>query len=329
MLVGILDLIMSESAWTSVITKKFSREDQQRAKSTAKRRRKKLTEATESLTVGLSDQQLVTGIAIMITGYTRHCSMKSRHWWIVFDLAFFSAVTHLASLPALQRNMAKNPRLRDLRVFLMLSNYIMLLVSAILSFRDYDEKTKYCPIRCTFDRVRTKRLSISPVYTVQMILLTIAFIWQLVKLYSKQETLDRRHELITRPRIKKSETTEELDRRSRLEAQPSGESNGDGVAKIQEPQQKHSWYYGICRWIFVILISPPAPLVWAVILTMWAVGLSRLLWDRQWAIGEENQWSFGQVLPLLLVVLPFFSVLQVLEGKLNCQIVCPQLIDMR
>lgn len=61
----------------------------------------------------------------------------------------------------------------------------------------------------------------------------------------------------------------------------------------------HSLHPGL-RWAIVMPLSPPAAIVWAFILGMWVLGMRRLLWDRQWVIGAENQWSFGQVLQYFL-----------------------------
>ncbi|OCL04531.1 hypothetical protein AOQ84DRAFT_391492, partial [Glonium stellatum] len=158
--------------------------------------KQRLKDSVEHITLGLSDQQLITGLAILTIGYTRHCTISSRHFWIVFDLSFFSAVTHLASLLALRSYFSRYPRLRDFRGFLMLCNYIMLLVAAILTFRDYSPARRKCPIQCTFDRIRGKQLGASVMYTVQMVLLTLVFVWQLVMMYMKDDAWELRHETI-------------------------------------------------------------------------------------------------------------------------------------
>jgi hypothetical protein len=324
MFVGILDLVSSHSAWVRSISHLLSAE----APSKALKSLPKLVDSIVHITLGLSDQQLVTGLAILITGYTKHCSMKSRHWWIVFDLAFFSSVTHLASLPALRDYLTKYRRFRDLRVFLMLSNYIMLLASAILSFRDYDERTKYCPIQCTFDQIRIKRFGVSPIYTVQMVLLSLVFFWQLVMLYASPKAWRARHIMIVMPQYRGVADSEMDAWEEFLEEQipnpaTNGFSNSSGQAGKGFYSRWHSFHkrnrhrksYTCLRWVAVMLLSPPAAIVWSFILTMWILGVRRLLWDRQWAIGAENRWSFGQVLPLLLVVLPFFTVVEVFQGE--------------
>lgn len=231
------------------------------------------------LILGLSDQQLLTGIAILIVGFTESCTISSFHFWVVFDLAWFSSVTHLVSLRTLQDYLSDHHRFRDLRVFLMLANYAMLLVAAILTFRNYDQRTHNCPVRCAFDHIRKRpNFPVSGTYLAQMILLTIGLIWALVPLYLKKSTSKMRKRLLEGP-------------------------SGDVEAQPSTPKK-----------IMLMIGAPPSFIVWTLLAIMWGLGVARLKKDRQWTRGEENRWGFGQVLPILLLVLPFFTVVEVLQG---------------
>jgi len=309
--------------------------------------KKRLRDLVEHVTLGLSDQQLITGLAILTIGWTRHCTISSRHFWIVFDLSFFSAVTHLASLLALRSYFSRYRRLRDFRVFLMLCNYVMLLVAAILTFRDYDPSTRTCPIQCTFDRIRNRQLGASGMYTAQMVLLTLVFFWQLGMMYVKDDAWDMRHEMILRA-LKVGGKTEDgkpiqtyhdfLEaRKKRLEeltTHPFGVKTVKDVVKMRGLRLKvYTWLwrvdekygareghpgrksYEFAQWAVLMMVAPPAAVVWLVILTLLAMGVGRLVMDRRWAVKAENYWSFGQVLPMLIVVLPFFTLTEELQGQ--------------
>jgi len=52
------------------------------------------------------------------------------------------------------------------------------------------------------------------------------------------------------------------------------------------------------------------------IATMWAMGVVRLLEDRSWSTPAESEWGFGQVLPLLLLAFPFFTLVEVTQDFL-------------
>ena len=106
--------------------------------------------ANESLTrfiLALSDQQLVTGLAILITGYYQRCSISGYHFSLVADLAWFSSITHLSTLAVLHKYLMKNPVLKACRVCGMLS-VLGLLFHSQLYVQWYVIPS--LPIQCTF-----------------------------------------------------------------------------------------------------------------------------------------------------------------------------------
>lgn len=62
----------------------------------------KLEEALEKFILALSDQQLVTGLALLITGFQK-CDISVYSFTVVTGLAWFSCTTHLSTLLLLQR----------------------------------------------------------------------------------------------------------------------------------------------------------------------------------------------------------------------------------
>ena len=52
----------------------------------------------------LSDQQLVTGIALLASAYSQlSCGLSSYHWQLIVYLAWFSSLTHLTTMTALRQ----------------------------------------------------------------------------------------------------------------------------------------------------------------------------------------------------------------------------------
>ena len=79
-----------------------------------------------------SDQQLVTGIALLASGYSQlKCGISSYHWQILVYLAWFSSITHLTTLTLLQDYFHYNPSIRNWRVFFMLVVFVMLGASLL------------------------------------------------------------------------------------------------------------------------------------------------------------------------------------------------------
>jgi hypothetical protein len=68
---------------------------------------KKRKEAVEEFIVTLSDQQLVTGLAILIAGFVK-CDISVYSFENVSAIAWFSCTTHLATLTILKRYINSN-----------------------------------------------------------------------------------------------------------------------------------------------------------------------------------------------------------------------------
>jgi len=78
----------------------------------------------------LSDQQIVTGIAILVAGYTQlRCGISSYHWQTIISLAWFSSFTHLTTLTVLRTYLHQFQAVRISRVILMLTVAVMLAVA--------------------------------------------------------------------------------------------------------------------------------------------------------------------------------------------------------
>jgi hypothetical protein len=78
-------------------------------------------ESLQKFILVLSDQQLVTGFAILVAGILKSCTIS---WWefqIVVSLAWFSSTTHLSTLVILWEYLQDHPEVRNWRVGGMLA----------------------------------------------------------------------------------------------------------------------------------------------------------------------------------------------------------------
>lgn len=82
---------------------------------------KKWNRAFRSAVVSFSDQQIITGLAILINGFFQlSCrGLAVYHWQIVVDLAWFSSVTHLTTLTCLRTYFKKRHVLGLIRTVCM------------------------------------------------------------------------------------------------------------------------------------------------------------------------------------------------------------------
>ena len=94
-------------------------------------------EALQNAVLAFSDQQIVTGIAILLSAYVQiSCGLQVYHWQVAVDLAFFSSITHLTTITCLRDYFRKRRSLRTIRLILM--GTIGLMLSVALGTTGYD-----------------------------------------------------------------------------------------------------------------------------------------------------------------------------------------------
>ena len=87
-------------------------------------------EALQNAVLAFSDQQIVTGIAILVSAYVQiFCGLQLYHWQIAVDLALFSSITHLTTLTCLRDYFRERKSLRTIRLIFMGTIGIMLSVA--------------------------------------------------------------------------------------------------------------------------------------------------------------------------------------------------------
>ena len=93
---------------------------------------KKWSEPLRKAVLAFSDQQSVTGIAILVSGYSQLAScqpMTVYNWQITVDLAWFSSITHLTTLTCLRNYFQQRPALRIWRLSCMTINAAILAIA--------------------------------------------------------------------------------------------------------------------------------------------------------------------------------------------------------
>lgn len=141
-----------------------------------------------------SDQQLVTGIALLISGYAQlRCGLSVFHWQMIVYLSWFSSLTHLTTLTFLRQYFRENPVPRLWRAILMLSMVTMLGI-ALLPTGDAEWfATAGLPALCYFRRLvaqsREERFEFDAYQTASMLVsVTVLFsgyLTRLIKLSNK------------------------------------------------------------------------------------------------------------------------------------------------
>ena len=104
-------------------------------------------EALTRFIVTLSDQQLVTGLAMLIAGVAYPHRLTGYELSMVLALAWFSSMTHLTTLYVLRSYLAQKTVVRDFRVLGMLVTLVLLVYTIIISTPSAGSAL---PVSCVF-----------------------------------------------------------------------------------------------------------------------------------------------------------------------------------
>ncbi|CZR65640.1 uncharacterized protein PAC_15540 [Phialocephala subalpina] len=109
-------------------------------------------EALVKFILVLSDQQLVTGLAILIGAVANQYKLTGYEFSVVLSLAWFSSTTHLATLDVLRDYLVTHPVVRNWRVYGMISLLVLLAYTMFFTTIASSSTTKV-PIQCYYSMV--------------------------------------------------------------------------------------------------------------------------------------------------------------------------------
>ncbi|KAH8752416.1 hypothetical protein BGZ57DRAFT_965715 [Hyaloscypha finlandica] len=282
-------------------------------------------DAIKEAILSFSDQQLVTGIGMLVSGYTQlRCSLDLYHWQIVVYLTWFSSLTHMTTLSALRHYFHEQPTLAYWRVFFMGCTIVLLATSLIpTGYASGDEPIVLAiPAQCLYSaksvlRVRDALSStyyfdfLSPFNTALIVLailyLTFSYISRVVAIFEKPAS--------TAIYLLRSKPGYYLKKRIlslKLLSEDPGTRFGRGIWSLLLLLLKAC--YILLKVMFDLGQSMLLEIFWLIAGLAW--GTLRLI--STWTAAhpeDETVWSFGQVLALLLLALPFLSLSENLFKK--------------
>ncbi len=274
-----------------------------------------------------SDQQVVTGIALLSSGYAQLKSgIVIYHWQILVYVAWFSSITHLATLTVLRQYFRDNHAARRWRFVLMLVTVTMLGVALLptgdalwltgvwLAGEDA-ANVRGVPTLCYFQRLVSRtphqRYTIDLGSTYPMIIslfvLISGYLMRLVKLSETATAFSRRW-----IRIKPSHKIGSLrDSALKRVARPTPRIlNSHWVSAYVFLEALHIFL----RALLDIFESVLWEILWLAFALAWG---TRNLFNTRAYSGDktENTWGFGQLFPVLLLVLPLLSIVETYHEK--------------
>lgn len=299
-----------------------------------KRDRARRSKGLERFILALSDQQLVTGLAVLIAGYTNRCSRSVYHFNIIAALGWFSSTTHLSTLAVLRAYLIDHPRVRDWRVFVMLGIFGLLVVSQTGTFSTQEGSL---PVQCIFESFGQHDLDFLDVIQLILVIifLGVSYMNRTRRLYTFDpdwSVQDWIVEVLARPLIRKND----VRNLERIVVTSPTLSKAEQGATYRQLQQRRRWWKYCGDWVkkrsamsrrvaeIGYLNKEMQGSFLSEILTLLfgvSYGISQLITNRMnipaaGIAGDQNAMSFGQLVPLLLIALPVLAAGEVYFGEL-------------
>ena len=300
---------------------------EQQGRSTREMRRESLAR----FVLALSDQQLVTGLAILIGGVANQRKLTGYEFSVVVSLAWFSSTTHLATLDTLRHYFLQHKTLRDWRVIGMVMLLILLLYCFLVNLRA--EPT--VPVQCLFsgpitDISRQYYVSADPLglssIILTIVLLLSNYINRIQGLYKQPrvplgitcrlayewgkrqqgKSIKLPYETVKTRLIEEIMEQRCLNRIAKLER--LGRSNGG----LTRNRSKFILAYTMDSYHDSFLSQLPG------IAFSFSYGISQIVLYR-WMLAPElsddgSSMDFGQITPLLLLIIPVFASAEIHYG---------------
>jgi hypothetical protein len=299
--------------------------------------RRQREEVVKRFILTLSDQQLATGLALLIAAVANQCTLTVWEFQLAFSLAWFSSTTHLATLDCLREYFLAHGAVRNWRVSGMVALLLLLMYSLVMSMASVDDTI---PIQCTFYFFGEKGLY-QPVpldiFDILSAALTLVLLtWQyLVRIQWSYKNIDdratlferaifklrtRRHRKALKPNKKELEyvieeaITERIAYKRRRELEQIKSSRG----------LRRHWliaYRASGTYSMSFLSLGP------MLTFMIAFGFTQLYLNR-WKSGTpleiDKSMGIGQITPLFLLVLPVLVAAESYYGKSSHNLSVPQ-----
>ena len=256
---------------------------------------------TKKLVLSLSDQQLLTDLAVPIAAFSTHCTISVYHFALASDLAWFSSNVHLVTLGILEDYIFKRRVQRDWRVALMVTMALLLAASTVMQghYLWYDDGPY--DAQCLFDEL-VGNVHGSPKYWMQvdLALICVDYPLNIMPLFDRPRDLVN-YWLVTKPRAAMNEFIERL-----IDTHRTSPKSFISSIKCLTCKLLVLVIRAVSLIHFVLITLIGSKIVGFVQETFWfAYGLWGIQVDRSIPssdmVGDENAMTFGQIMPVLLM----------------------------
>ncbi|KAL4943172.1 hypothetical protein BDV06DRAFT_221511 [Aspergillus oleicola] len=288
--------------------------------------------AVQTFMLSVSDQVLASEMAILIATFARYSDITLYSVNVVVALGCLASTVHLAMMPLLVRQIREHHVIKASRSISMVIAAILLVVLLILQISDTWTDGTHIYFQCALHDFQVDPSSIGENWVgfVTQLLVPIFIIYgnyEVIRLlYSKNNTHDPRSSVQA---DRASEPTTRLARISQARREL-----GEMRKHSQQSRIRRRWSRHRANGIIQSKISPRRQRIQAIIIAeTWTFYecqesfLWRILWlisgniygitdvfqnrsDTTGISGDRDTMGYGQIVPLVLLILPIFSAIQ-------------------
>ncbi|KAF2467673.1 uncharacterized protein BDR25DRAFT_234056 [Lindgomyces ingoldianus] len=268
----------------------------------------------DPLIIGLGDQQLITGYAVLLSGWikvSQHTfALQGAHFVLILYICALSSSSHLAALITLRKYLYKYKLIARIRITLVITFALFLLASMIAAIVRPTMVVAHDNKLAETQRDRVRRLS----FVLPMFFIFLGFSTALVcVLHHPQHTI---------PGLAKERSSDSSSANSILGLVTRK------IADSNPPQTTVPSNLGL-RVLYYLFLNPLIAFIVQIILAVLSVILvlsqkfARPTDETKWCglqDSGENTWGFGQTLSVVMLLLPALSAAQTyLEGRHDIQ----------
>ncbi|KAF2271493.1 ArfGap-domain-containing protein [Westerdykella ornata] len=288
---------------------------------------KRFEYALEKAVLIISDTTLVTGLSFLIAGYSQlNCGLSAYHWQMMVYVAWFASFSFLAAMTFLQDYFQANRTLRAVRIILMLVMACMLIV-ALLPTGSHNWLNLYpggggfypsLPAKCFYLQMGTDRFNPNGgpkiwSMVVSVLVVGLSYLHTIIRQFDPTAQCTRKC-FRSWPGSIVKRLLHELERH----ASRKGLRSAGAIL----PYLLVFACFATMRALFDILESMLLEIIWLAFAMSWG---TIKLWATRASVSndvdghdvganpevlEEDYWTFGQTLPLILLLLPILSMIQ-------------------
>ncbi|KAM7210135.1 hypothetical protein V8F06_014479 [Rhypophila decipiens] len=263
--------------------------------------------------MALSDAQIVTGLAILISGYCAALrGMSGYHWRMLVRVAWFSTITHLAALSFLRTHLHRNKLKRAIRLILMGCLAIMLIFATLVTADSAFQNNLPAICFLNIPKSHTALKNLDVVASVLMLMYNIVLReFKLHRAFS--EGIPRK---IRRLLIRLTEPVTRTILRNVTKPTSNKRMRGLKRATYAMLFQPLIASLVVTRTYYFVYTSMTAEIYWLLVSAFWGT-LSLLELRNGINPPGENNWTLGQIVPCALFLAPVLTLADTIAKTWN------------